>query len=289
VQPFIFITAVHRDNKDMRYGMALGADDYITKPFSEEDLLSSIKSRLKKHTEIKNKFESLRKSIEIALPHELQTPLVSIVGYSNLLIERLKQLNDSEGVEFATIINEAGLRLNRLIQKFITYTKFELRSRNTEGTSPDIASTIIPIDFISDICFKVAERFRRIDDLKLDLRDTSARILIEDFHIILEELLDNAFKFSKPGTEVKLSSYQSINKFYLKVTDHGRGISQEQLSAIEAYRQFERDTYEQQGLGLGLIIVKKIIDYYDGSLTIKSEYGNYTTVEVYLPSTNVFN
>jgi len=283
--PFILITAVLRDNVDLRYGMSLGADDYIIKPFKPDDLLSSIKARLHKYEAVKNKFDSLRKNIAVALPHELQTPLVSIVGYSEILMDRMSQMDDKEGIEFANLIHEAGLRLNRLIQKFIIYTKLELRSKDPKRATTKITSPpVITEALIKEMVKNVAERFKRISDLTLDVSPTSARIIIDDLNVILEELFENAFKFSPLDSKVIFKLYSENGNCIINITDFGRGFTDDQISNLGEFHQFDRDKYEQQGLGLGLSIIQKIISFYDGKILIESKKDKQTTIKIILPS-----
>jgi CheY-like chemotaxis protein len=84
--PFIFLTA-KSDPKDFTEGMQLGADDYITKPFDSKQLIKSIETRLSRKEVFDSKSQELKQSISYSLPHELQTPLAAIMGFSRLLIE----------------------------------------------------------------------------------------------------------------------------------------------------------------------------------------------------------
>jgi two-component system sensor histidine kinase/response regulator len=126
--PFIFLSA-KASPKNVRAGMILGADDYITKPFEIDLLISSIKSRLEKATNRKRtekeKRETLQYNISRALPHELRTPLNGIIGLSSLMKED-PELSREEILEFAEGIYESGHRLLDTIQKFLYHTEVEL-------------------------------------------------------------------------------------------------------------------------------------------------------------------
>jgi two-component system, sensor histidine kinase and response regulator len=75
--------------------------------------------------------------------------------------------------------------------------------------------------------------------------------------------------------------------FILNVTDHGRGMTPEQIASIGAYMQFERKLYEQQGTGLGLVIAKRLTELHGGQMTITSVPGEHTTVRAMLPVANI--
>lgn len=103
------------------------------------------------------------------------------------------------------------------------------------------------------------------------------------FGKIVGELVDNAFKFSKPGQLVKVENYLRDDRFILSVSDRGRGMTLEQITQVGAYSQFERKLYEQQGSGLGLAITKRLTELYQGELKIESILNEQTTITVSLP------
>lgn len=88
---------------------------------------------------------------------------------------------------------------------------------------------------------------------------------------ITEEIVDNAFKFSEVGTPVQVKATIENDIFQLTIAASiGVAMTLEQIANIGAYRQFEREFYEQQGLGLGLIIAQRLTELHDGQLTIKT-------------------
>ena len=84
--PFVFLSA-RAETNDIRYGMDLGVDDYLTKPYKADDLISAVRSRLSKRKYIDKKFESIHANIAKSVPHELRTPLVAIVGLFQLILD----------------------------------------------------------------------------------------------------------------------------------------------------------------------------------------------------------
>jgi DNA-binding response OmpR family regulator len=280
--PFIFLSALN--NKDaLREGMILGADDYLTKPFQPEDLINSVKTRLEKHSALTKRMDVLRDSIALALPHELQTPLVTIMGYAEMLAEKFKVNHDEEALEFAQAIQKAGLRLNRLIKNFIFYEKLELLSTNAQSMALIKGVSEITFDMVNETSCKVAKRYNREDDLDTSIKKSVISIPITYFSILVEELLDNAFKFSDKGTKVSLAGNSKDEYYQITITDKGKGMTEEQLANIRAYLQFERDKYEQQGMGLGLTISMKIAEVFGGNIKINSKYGDHTEVIISLP------
>src|SRR5262249_51784780 len=119
--PFIFLTGIS-DKVNIRQGMELGADDYLTKPFSIPELLAAVKARLEKQSAIvrqaEKKLEELRGNISLALPHELLTPLTGILGFSSLLAENYDRLRPTELFELANNLQQSALRLQRTVENF---------------------------------------------------------------------------------------------------------------------------------------------------------------------------
>ncbi len=285
--PFIFLTA-KADRSDLREGMSLGADDYLTKPFRPKELLQAIATRLEKQAAIESlqaqKLDELRSNITLSLPHELRTPLNGIIGCTEVLIAEYETLEPSEVQEMLLGIRTSSHRLYRLIQNFLLYAELELLATDNEkvkSLQTHQTSSVKPL--IASQASLQAKPANREADLHLELQDADVQISTNHLNKLVEELTQNAFKFSATGTPVTVSNIVSNNTFILSVSDKGRGMSQEQIANLGGYQQFERKLYEQQGSGLGLIIAKRLVELYGGELIIKSIPGQQTTVQVTLP------
>ena len=108
----------------------------------------------------------------------------------------------------------------------------------------------------------------RVKDLKLEAVDVSVPMSEEYFSKVVNELVQNAFKFSEADTPVHVKLAETFNGIELAVTDQGKGFSTEQIRRIGAYVQFDRKLSEQQGLGLGLVIAKRLAELHGGSLSV---------------------
>ncbi|MEA5601934.1 response regulator [Nostoc sp. UHCC 0252] len=286
--PLIFVTA-KAERSDFRQGMDLGADDYLTKPFSPEELLSAIASRLEKHALVERqtqaKLDELRMNIAHSLPHELNTPLNGILGMSQLLMENCDIMPNSEEVEIAELIYTSANRLNALVQRFLLYSDLELIAKNPEKIRQIQEKTYqcFAKKTISEVALKKATENCRQKDLKLDIQESTIQLPEEKLIIIIEELLDNSFKFSLPSNEIKIMSKVEGNRFNLYVIDNGRGMTIEEINKIGAFIQFNRKLWEQQGSGLGLAIVQHIVRLYGGEFTIDSIPQKETVISLCLP------
>ncbi|MEG4321992.1 MULTISPECIES: response regulator [unclassified Microcoleus] len=285
--PFIFLTA-KADKSDIRAGMEMGADDYITKPCTPQELLKAIAIRLEKQKIISKKsqknLDELRTNISMSLPHELRTPLNAILGFSELIMSEYQVFEESDILEMIGQINTSGHRLYRLIQNFLLYAELEMA-----GTNPELLKEMRSSQFscveslLSQKALQQAKQVNRTDDLQLNLQDSSVAMDSMRLTKIVEELLDNAFKFSLEGTPVLLSTFVENETFILSVKDQGRGMTPDQIAQLEAYRQFDRKLYQQAGLGLGLAIVQRLTELHGGEFKIESLPQQETIVSVSLP------
>lgn len=128
-----------------------------------------------------------------------------------------------------------------------------------------------------------AGEYGRLGDMHCELRAGSAAIASGYCTKIVEELVDNAVKFSKVSSPVFISTQEQDGGCSITITDRGRGMTTQQIKEIGAYVQFDRSVYEQQGMGLGLILAKKLVTMHGGELSVQSEVGTGTTVKVKLP------
>jgi signal transduction histidine kinase len=281
--PFMFLSGA-TDRFTVRKGMELGADDYLTKPFSPKELTAAVNARLEKQAELQRlsdrKLNELRGNLSMALPHELRTPLNGIMGLAHLMMEDYAEMPPAEVLESARFIHESALRLHRLIENFLVYSQIELMG---EAKTIAVSDAIKPVpvkDLVPPLARKVAARHKREGDLLLKLDNASLLVPSENLAKIVEEIVDNSFKFSEPGKPVLVAGEISNGKFQLTVADKGRGMKPDQINNIGPHIQFERQTFEQQGAGLGLFIAKRITELLGGEILIESKVQVGTTVKV---------
>jgi signal transduction histidine kinase len=285
--PFILATSISSVER-MRQGMELGADDFLPKPFTPGQLLAAVKARLEKHVilirQAETKLALLREHLSTALPHELRTPLNGILGYADILRKQFTDLEPREVAQMAERIYKNGKRLNRLVENFLIYAQIEIVKmdyqkieqlrKNRAGNTEKIVDTAV--------CQRAYEA-ERTGDLTLRLCQGGVAMSAEYFSKVVEELFDNAIRYSKKGSPLEVETEVKGDEFVLRIRDHGRGMSVEQLHSIGAYMQFDRKVYEQQGSGLGLTVAKRLTEIHGGFLKLESEYEKGTTVTVMLP------
>jgi two-component system, sensor histidine kinase and response regulator len=292
--PFIFLTA-KTDRSDLRQGMGMGADDYLTKPMQVRELRQVIATQLQKKAVRTNqanaKLNELRINISRSLPIELDTPLTKILTIAEQLLKKHHEVaKDAEGLDLLLTLQSSARRLEKLVQKFILYAQIELLASDPEvlqafqsGQSKTNSQSSI-----RETAQVKAIQYEREADLQLDLDNIVVLTSRADLINITEELVENALKFSSVGTPVQvLGQRTQSDTFMLTVIDQGQGMTAQQVASMGAYVQFEHKLYEQQGSGLGLTISKRIAELYGGQLSVESTPNVGTTVRVILKADSV--
>ncbi|MBN1966213.1 MAG: hybrid sensor histidine kinase/response regulator [Anaerolineae bacterium] len=286
--PFIFVTA-KTAREDVRRGMDLGADDYITKPFKPQELLEAVRVRLQKHEAfvgvMQKQILDVRDYLNLTLPHELRTPLTSIIGYMDLLLQDHRTIHEDVVSGMMENVYRSALRLHRLTENYIAYAQIEALARDP-GLIEQLqryADCHYPERVIEAAAEIIAGETGRHDDLHISADVAHVRIMDENLKKIVEELVDNAFKFSDAGTPVQVTARANGSVYTIAVANSGRGMSPDQIASIDVNVQFERRKYEQRGVGLGLVIARRLVELYSGVFRIESVAEGETTIEVSLP------
>lgn len=288
--PFIFLTA-KAEKEDRLRGKAMGAEDYITKPFDPEELVIAVRAKLGRSRAIRvaseREFEDLKQQIITLLSHELRTPLTSVYGYTELALEEAADMPTPEFQNFLLGIKKGADRLTSLVEDLLLLVQLDTGHVKKEF---EVLSSVA--DNLSNIITQATLLHQAMADSKgltltLDIPDQlpPARIY-ETFVIeILSRLIDNAIKFSRDkGTQITVSAQVEDGYIAIAVQDEGIGISESQLDKLfERFSQLDRAKMEQQGGGLGLVIAKGLANLMHGDIRVESAVGEGSTFTLYLP------
>ncbi len=285
--PFIFLTA-KTSHEELRLGMELGADDYITKPFVMNDLLKIIKLRLERNEAINlainQKIEEYKKNLSTVYSHELYTGLTSIHMAADILIEHYQRMGISNLYDLFYSIKNAAERIERTLRNLQLYAEFSASGENAQiFTDVFLSGPTFFKNTLIDISEKYATAYKRTQDLKFSLNDCKLIIPTEHFSKIIEEIIDNAFKFSEIGTTVLVSSLCTQNTCTISVSNSGANSVDLNNTQFLAFQQYNRGVHEQQGNGLGLHIANKLIQFNKGKIEIDASQENFTTVKLCFP------
>ncbi len=278
--PFIFLTA-RAEREDRLRGKALGAEDYIVKPFDPQELVVVVNSRIGRARAIReateSEFEALKQQIITLLSHELRTPLTSVYGYTELALEEATNLPPGDFQQFLMGIQKGADRLTRLVEDLLMVVKLEAGELQREfqilGTVQDSVADIIRRS--AQAATSEAEKFGIV--LETDIPESLPPVLTHEYFLAdaLARLIDNAVKFSRrSGKRIRVSATATDERIEIAVRDWGVGIPPDQIDNLfERFRQIDRDKLEQQGTGMGLVIAQAQVSYMAGEITVESQQG----------------
>jgi two-component system sensor histidine kinase/response regulator len=285
--PFIFLTG-EDPRTNLRKGMNLGANDFILKPIDMDDFIKAVQLRLdeadKRKNESQHAIDELSENITRALPHELRTPMTGMLGLAELLKSQAAEMPPEEIKELAQSLFDSAMRMNQTLEKFWIHTQCLLLSNEPEKLS---ASRQMGSEeahqIVKRIAVEIADSYNRSADLILNLSPISAAISERYLEQSLCQVIDNAFKFSVAGKQVMISTTRENGMITITIKDNGRGMSEDQTKKIHMFMQFDRERHEQQGLGLGLMIAKRLTELHGGNINVISSQTNGTSITISFP------
>lgn len=288
--PFIFLTALDQKG-DHWHGLELGADDYLSKPFETEELLIAVRARLKRaaahHAAAEAALADLRTSILTMLNHEFRTPLTFITGYGRLLADGGQEMPEEQFQSCINALLNGATRLRRLVENVLLITQIE---------SGELAAMVKMFPLQTPNLAEVVQQAIEKHQAKAQARQVTLQPHVpssipalgigqEYLTQVVEHLVENAIKFSKQQDgQVTMSAVERGRFVEFTVSDQGIGIRPDALTwAFESFRQVDREQQEQQGAGLGLAIVRGLVQAHGGQVALESEPNVGTTVTLQLP------
>jgi two-component system, sensor histidine kinase and response regulator len=287
--PFVFMTA-KGEKTDVRVGKLLGADDYLIKPVDPEDLVIAVAAKLRRRIELEElqltQVSDVKRKILTILNHEFRTPMTYIVAYGDMLNRDADTLSVDEMKMFLSGINAGADRLRRLVENFILLVELETGDaaetfRLRQHPTTDYRSLLtFAVNYMHTAA--AAKNIRVSFDVPEGLPAVSADT--DYLRAAVVRLLENAIKFSKDNSTVELSTYTEGGHVCIRVTDHGRGIPEDELSRIfEPFYQVDRHIHEDQGAGSGLTIIRHIATLHSGYVDVQSKIGEGSAFTLHLP------
>lgn len=220
--------------------------------------------------------------MEIAV-HDLRNPLSGIQGIAGLMSDKSTDLNRDEVKEFGDAIRKSTVRMFELIYNYLNVHRIEQGLVKAERDQVSLDSLVQS----SLKRFKAQAEKKNMKLNYIPATDNEIFVIADSslFSQILDNLLSNAIKYSPLGSTITIKTGMQKNKGLVAVTDQGPGISEEKQSQL--YRKFSRvgntPTGGEVSTGLGLSIVKQLVEMMDGSIECDSSPGKGTTFTVYMP------
>jgi PAS domain S-box-containing protein len=250
----------------------------ITKIKKAEEELIKAKEKAEELSRLKSNFLA-------NMSHELRTPMVAILGFAELLSERL---TDPEEKEMAETINKGGRRLTNTLNLILELSRVEASKTEVNINPVNISDTTNSIVKL----YKQAAVKKNLKLLSYLNPEVIALVDISMFEKIVDNLLQNAIKYTNNGEVKVITGYEKTNKdeyTFIIVQDTGIGIPEKMLELIfEPFRQVsEGRSRHYEGMGLGLSITKKYTDLMNGYITVESKLGKGSKFKVMFPSSRM--
>lgn len=291
--PFIFMTAKATQH-DVRAGMQMGADDYITKPFTLPDLVKAIQTQLDKRAahkrEIDKEVETWRQALEqehemamlktrmVAMfSHDFRNPLAAILSSIALVRDYADRMDKQHRLAHLNRAESAVRQLLQMLDDMLFLAQSDTGTFNVRPEQVDVGR------FIENL----TSEFQHIHhDYQLECRIAPLKPITVDPRLIRQiaaNLISNAVKYSSPGAVVQIAVDHTGDAYLLTVKDEGIGIPPADQARL--FNAFQRGSNVQSvsGTGLGLAIVQQATDLLGGSIHLQSDVGMGTTISVSIP------
>ncbi len=227
------------------------------------------------------KLDNMRKEFVADVSHELKTPITSIMGYADTLLE--EDYDKETQTKFLNVISSEARRMAKLVSDLLTLSRYDSKQIKAEEVEFDLGELVKKCQ--EKLKFEIESKNHNIEcfvtasvpPVKAD-KDGIERVVLN--------ILSNAVKYTPENGTIKVYVGFVYSDAYIKVIDNGIGIPEEDLSRIfeRFYRVDKARTREMGGTGLGLSIAKEILNQNKGSIDIKSEVGKGTEVVIRLPA-----
>ena len=282
--PVIFISAL-TETEDIVKAFAVGGVDYVTKPFQFEEVNRRVETHLrlrKQQLELIALNEQKNHFLGMAA-HDLRNPLSGIICYSGLLADELAPLLTASQVKLFGQIIKSSEFMGGLINDLLDISAIESGHLSIERWPVDITASILS-------CVEINRALAAKKNMAVTLScpEKMPNVFADVYRIeqVMNNLLSNAMKYAKPETEISVRLRREKGEVIISVADQGPGIPEkEQDKLFHAFAKTSvKATAGERSTGLGLLIVKKIVDAHEGRIGFTSEPGKGTEFFFALPT-----
>lgn len=225
--------------------------------------------------------EASRRSFVANVSHELKTPMTTIGGFIDGILDGTIPPEKEE--YYLKKVSDEIRRLSRLVMTMLNMSKIEAGELKIKPSRFDISQRIFQVL----IAFEQNIDKKHIEIQGLDSMESVFVEADEDMiHQVIYNLVDNAVKFTPENGYIAVSALSSNGKVFVRIRNSGEGIASEEVSRIfeRFYKVDKSRSFDVKGAGLGLYIVKSIIDMHGGQITASSKVGEYTEFVFWLPA-----
>ena len=227
------------------------------------------------------KLDNMRKEFVADVSHELKTPITSIMGYADTLLEG--EYDKDTQNKFLNVIAEEARRMAKLVTDLLTLSRFDNNQVLQEKVKFDLGDLVKQCQ--EKLQIEIDKKGHKVESF-VTAEVPNVYADKEGIERVILNILTNSIKYTPDGGNIKIYVGFVYNDAYIKVIDNGLGIPEEDLNRIfeRFYRVDKARTRQMGGTGLGLSIAKEILDKNNGTIDIKSEKGKGTEVVIRIPT-----
>lgn len=253
-------------------------------PVTTDDEVGELAVAFNEMTDSLVQLESTRRSFVANVSHELKTPMTTIGGFIDGIIDGT--IPEEKHTEYLKIVSSEVKRLSRLVQSMLSLSKLESGEMKANFTEFDISNKLI------EIVVSQQQQIEAKGIAIVGLDELAAQTVVADMdllHQVIYNLVDNAIKFTEDGGMISFNISSTKNKVYFSVRNTGAGIDAKDLPHIfERFYKTDRSrSAVKESTGLGLYIAKTIIDIHNGKITVESMPSEYTEFSFYIPNRKI--
>jgi len=226
--------------------------------------------------------ERMKREFITNASHQLKTPLTAVRGYTETLLDD-PTIDPSIQHDFLKKILRQSAEATELVSKLLKLSKLDSKAGDIQYTNIHVEKTILDVE-------KKLEAISSRQKIQFEHEFSEPNLQIQTdlplFQLILENLLENAIKYSKPSGRILINVNKNAEKLQVKIKDDGIGIPTQDLPRIfeRFFRSHNAENHSHDGIGIGMAMVKSALDRLDGEIHIDSDQGKGTTITVYLPA-----
>lgn len=243
------------------------------------DTLQTMNNQIAKNLENLEREKQIRQEFFTNASHELKTPLTSIRGYSELL--RQHAIADPDQIDHCLdcVLKESD-HMTKLINDILTISKLEAKDYVVQKSHIKLK------DLLENVLNSLSVQAKAMNlDIDASCENVTVYANLDHIQGILYNLISNAIKYNKPNGKIIIIIKERLDNILIKVMDTGIGISKEDQEKVfqRFYRVDKQRSKIVAGTGIGLAIVKHIVQFYNGSISLKSKENEGTSIEISLP------
>ncbi len=249
-------------------------------PVTSDDEIGQLAVSFNQMTNSLARLEEVRKSFIANVSHELKTPMTTIGGFIDGIIDGTIEADRQD--YYLNIVHNEIKRLSRMVESMLNISKLEANEAETHKE---------PFDFKNQLLGIVISQEQRIEQKKINIfgLDTVPDVTVNAdkdlIYRVVYNLVDNAIKFTNEGGEIRFNIKYDVKNLYFKIENTGRGIPQNELPYVfeRFYKADKSRSANKESTGLGLYIVKTIIKNQGGVISVSSVEDKFTAFEFTLP------